>query len=121
VAHTCNASYSGGRDQEDLCVTEDVLKSKGKSRCSPRKDSLVPGPTTTPCSKGQSILTKTHKAVVGTLTSLPETGWVSILSWGTGKEETERLLRNNTKVDIVRTTQDQCSPSYHKDFKIIFA
>lgn len=45
----------------------------------------------------QGILTKTYMAVVGTLTSLPEAGWVSTLSWGAGMEETERLLRNNTK------------------------
>lgn len=45
----------------------------------------------------QGILTKTYMAVVGTLTSLPEAGWVSTLSWGVGMEETERLLRNNTK------------------------
>lgn len=45
----------------------------------------------------QGILTKTYMAVVGTLTSLPEAGWVSTLSWGAGTEETERLLRNNTK------------------------
>lgn len=45
----------------------------------------------------QGILTKTYMAVVGTLTSLPEAGWVSTLSWGAGMEETERLLRNNRK------------------------
>jgi hypothetical protein len=50
----------------------------------------------------QSILTKTYEAVVGTLTSLPEAGWVSMISWGTGMEETERLLRNNTKADIIQ-------------------
>lgn len=40
-----------------------------------------------------SVLTKTHMAVVGTLTSLLAPGCGSTLSWGAGIEDRERLLR----------------------------
>lgn len=40
-----------------------------------------------------SVLTKTHIAVVGTLTSLLAPGCGSALSWGAGNEDKERLLR----------------------------
>lgn len=42
-----------------------------------------------------SVLTKTHMAVVGTLTSLLAPGCGSALSWGAGNEDKERLLMRN--------------------------